>query len=139
MDAPTQHKQLIAPLRAALYDFDATSVRAVLDRLVTLDAPVRFCHPLGEVEGPEQFYDRVFAPLATAWPDFERHDTIVVAGPTPEGAHWVGCAGYYTGTFERPWLDIPQPVMSRICAFTSSTASRKDGSRRCMRCGTFRR
>ncbi len=107
MDAPTKNKLLIAPLRAALYDFDETSVRAVLDRLLTPDAPVRFCHPLGEVEGPELFYDRVFAPLATAWPDFERRDTIVVAGPTPEGAQWVGCGGYYAGTFERPWLDIP--------------------------------
>ena len=30
-----------------------------------------------------------------------------MAGPTPEGLDWVGCGGYYTGTFEKPWLDIP--------------------------------
>jgi predicted ester cyclase len=30
-----------------------------------------------------------------------------MAGPGGSGANWVGCCGYYTGTFVRPWLDIP--------------------------------
>jgi predicted ester cyclase len=31
----------------------------------------------------------------------------VIAGVTEHGGHWVGCGGYYTGTFIHPWLDIP--------------------------------
>ena len=31
----------------------------------------------------------------------------MIAGPTQEGANWVGCCGYYTGTFKEAWLDIP--------------------------------
>ena len=41
------------------------------------------------------------------WPDLERRDYIVMAGPDEFGNDWVGCGGYYTGTFTGPWLDIP--------------------------------
>jgi hypothetical protein len=44
--------------------------------------------------------------LADAIPDLERRDTIVIAG-NALGQDWVGCGGYYTGLFERPWLKIP--------------------------------
>ncbi|MEO0380240.1 MAG: ester cyclase [Pseudomonadota bacterium] len=57
--------------------------------------------------GVDAYVDKAFAPLIAAVPDLERRDTIVMAGPTPEGDDWVGCGGYYTGTFMRPWLDIP--------------------------------
>ncbi|WP_164135137.1 ester cyclase, partial [Serratia marcescens] len=39
-------------------------------------------------------------------PDLERRDYIVISGQA-EKADWVGCAGYYTGTFRASWLDIP--------------------------------
>ena len=107
MDAPTRHKALIAPLRAALYDYDETAVRKTLDGLLAPDAPVRIADPIGESTGPAGFFDNAIAPLAAAWPDFERRDYIVMAGPTPEGADWVGCGGYYTGTFLNPWFDVP--------------------------------
>ncbi|GIT07309.1 MAG: hypothetical protein CM1200mP30_09390 [Pseudomonadota bacterium] len=31
----------------------------------------------------------------------------MIPGSTKEGADWVGCCGYYTGTFKKAWLDIP--------------------------------
>ena len=46
-------------------------------------------------------------PLVHAMPDMERRDTIVVAGRAGTGTDWVGCCGYWYGTFERPWLGIP--------------------------------
>jgi predicted ester cyclase len=30
-----------------------------------------------------------------------------MAGATQENSDWVGCCGYYTGTFSKSWLDIP--------------------------------
>ncbi|MFV2052138.1 ester cyclase [Aliiroseovarius sp. YM-037] len=107
MDAHTTHKTLIAPLRAALYDFSETSVRTALDALCAPDAVFHHCHPFGDLAGPGAFYDAAYAPLVAAVPDLERRDWIVMAGPTPEGADWVGCGGFYTGTFVAPWLDIP--------------------------------
>lgn len=107
MDRHTQHKALVAPLRAAMYDFSERSVRDALAALLATEAKVRLADPLGEMTGAGAFYDTAYAPLFAAFPDLERRDTIVMAGPTPEGTDWVGCGGYYTGTFWTPWLDIP--------------------------------
>ena len=107
MDLPSTHKALIAPLRAAMYDFDAEAVRAALAEVAAPDALFRLCYPFGDVIGPEAYFDAAYAPLVAALPDLERRDWIVMGGTTPEGHEWVGCGGQYWGTFVHPWLDIP--------------------------------
>ncbi len=107
MDLPTKHKDRIAPLRAALYDFDLERVREVLHDICAPDVVFRLAHPFETRTGVDAYVDAVYTGLVAAWPDLERRDSIVMAGPTPEGAQWVGCGGYYTGAFMSPWLDIP--------------------------------
>ncbi len=107
MDVHTQNKALIAPLRAAMYDFDTAGVRAALASVCAPDVLFRFCHPFGDLTGVDAFYDVVYAGLFMAWPDLERRDTILIAGPDEFGNNWVGAGGYYTGIFTAPWLDIP--------------------------------
>ena len=70
-------------------------------------AVVHLCHPFETLPGPSSLRDDVYPGLRDAFPDFERRDTIVMRGGAPDGSHWVGACGYYTGTFVRPWLDIP--------------------------------
>jgi len=106
-DIHTQHKALIAPLRAVMYDFSEAGVRAALTKLTTRDTVFHLCHPFGDSIGSDAFFDCAYKDLLTAWPDLERRDYIVMAGPDEAGADWVGCGGYYTGTFTGPWLDIP--------------------------------
>ncbi|WP_166418739.1 ester cyclase [Cochlodiniinecator piscidefendens] len=103
----SEHKALVAPLRAAMYDFNADRVRAALDELAVPEAVFRMCHPIGTILGAQAFYAEAYAPLFIAIPDLERRDTIVIAGADDHDQDWVGCAGYYTGTFAAPWLDIP--------------------------------
>jgi predicted ester cyclase len=100
-------RDLLTPLRRAQYNFEEQAVRKELQLLLTGDALVQFCCPLDTVTGPETFYEAAYRDLLLALPDLERRDTIVMAGPTPAGDDWIGCCGYYTGTFRRPWLDIP--------------------------------
>lgn len=107
MDMHTANKELLAPFRAALYDFDAKAGRAALDRIAAPDAVFRHCHPFGTVEGAAAFWEAAFAPLARAMPDLERRDYIVMAGGTERGDAWIGCGGDYMGTFTAPLLDIP--------------------------------
>ncbi|MBD3664251.1 ester cyclase [Sulfitobacter sp. TSTF-M16] len=90
-----------------MYDFDLDRVRLVLRELCADDVVFRLAYPFETISGVEAYVDAVYAPLARAVPDLERRDTIVMAGPTPEGNDWVGCGGYYCGTFHAPWLDIP--------------------------------
>ena len=105
-DTQTTHKALIAPLRAAQYDFSEAGVRGSLAEIAP-KALFRHCSPFGDLSGPDAFYEAAYGPLFAAWPDLERRDYIVMAGPDEHGNDWVGCGGYYTGTFLRPWLDIP--------------------------------
>jgi len=108
MNCPyTKMKALIAPMRAAMYDFTPDGVRAALDAVLTTGALCRSAHPLGDMVGAEALYQTAYAPLLAAVPDLERRDYIVMAGPDDFGADWVGCGGYYCGTFTAPWLDIP--------------------------------
>lgn len=107
MDQVEQNKALIARWRAALYDFDLTHARRVLHDLCAPEVVFHLSYPFETISGVDAFFDRVFVLLAKAMPDPERRDFIVMAGQTPQGAHWVGCAGTYLGTFRAPWLDIP--------------------------------
>ncbi|MBC6437632.1 MAG: ester cyclase [Rhodobacteraceae bacterium] len=106
-DPHTEHKALIAPLRAAMVDFDADIVRNALTALVAGDAPVHMPCPFGSLAGPDALYEICYAPLFKAMPDLERRDWIVLGGETEHGGHWIGCGGHYLGTFVAPWLDIP--------------------------------
>ena len=107
MDRQSQHKELIAPLRAAMYEFDLEGVRAALHGLCAPDVVFRLAYPFESIQGVDAYVDAVYAPLLAAWPDLERRDWIVMAGPTPEGADWLGCGGSYVGTFKAAWLDMP--------------------------------
>ncbi|MEM7095405.1 MAG: ester cyclase [Actinomycetota bacterium] len=112
-----QNKAIVAPLRAAMYDWTTTGVRTALSEAFADDAVAQLAHPFEDVGGAAGWFDNALGPLADAWPDIERRDTIVVSGTTPGGDDWVGCAGYYLGTFASPWLDIPatgRPVAMRF-------------------------
>jgi predicted ester cyclase len=98
---------MIDRLRAAQYDFSEVPVRAAMAESFAADAVIHMCSPLGDLTGPDAFYDATYAPLLHAFPDLERRDYIVITGETEHGGTWIGCAGYYTGTFKAPFLDIP--------------------------------
>ncbi len=100
-------KAVVEPIRQALYDFERGAVKSALENAFAPDAPVRLAFPFEDLDGARGFFGRAIEPLATAIPDLERRDTIVMAGIAEDGATWVGCCGYYTGTFAAPFLDIP--------------------------------
>ena len=106
-DIHTRNKELIRPLRRALYDYEPAGVQAALSQAFLKDAPVHLAYPFEDLDGAEGLYAQAFVPLHKAIPDLERRDTIVMAGTSPRDNDWVGCCGYYTGTFAAPWLDIP--------------------------------
>jgi predicted ester cyclase len=106
-DRHTALKARLAPLRAAQYDWDDTTLRATLAQLMAPDALIHLCHPFGDLHGPAAFHAAALMPLRQAMPDVERRDWIVMAGTTADGAEWVGCGGHFAGTFVAPFVDIP--------------------------------
>ena len=101
------NKAALEPLRKALYDFEPSAIRSALDQVFERDAPVHLAHPFETLEGPQHWLEAALLPLAQAMPDLERRDTLVLSGRSLIDSDWVGCAGYYTGTFVEPFLDIP--------------------------------
>ena len=108
LDHHHHNKTQFAQFREAMYHFEPQSVRNTLGKLISPEATIHLAHPLGTVSGPGEFYDTAYAPLHHSLPDLERRDFIVMAGPgLDNGHHWIGCCGYYQGSFTQPWLDIP--------------------------------
>ncbi|HBS36388.1 MAG TPA: polyketide cyclase, partial [Parvularcula sp.] len=86
-------KQVIAPFRSALYDFDPDDLRRALESVFAPDAVVRLAYPFETLEGPQSLVDKALSPLSDALPDLERRDAIVMAGRSTGGELWVGCRG----------------------------------------------
>lgn len=106
-DTHTANKEFIKTFRRALYDTDASSLRATLEDLFAADAVIHMANPLETLSGPGELFDAAYEPLIEAIPDLERRDFIVMADHDERTGDWVGCAGHYVGVFEEPWLDIP--------------------------------
>lgn len=110
MNPHDRNKAALAPLRAALYDMEPESLRTAFRELFAPDARIVLCAPFEEVDGPDDLFERAYAPLIDAMPDIERRDFIFMAGPRfGEGAtgNWVGLGGNFVGRFDAPWLGIP--------------------------------
>jgi predicted ester cyclase len=105
-DIHQQNKQLINQFRAALYDCDAATLKNQLCAIFAPNGVIHLTFPFGDLLGADALLDLVYQPLLAAIPDLERRDFIMMAGHA-NNDHWVGCAGYYMGVFEKPWLGIP--------------------------------
>lgn len=101
------NKALLKPLRQALYNFEPETVQQALAAVMSSETQVKLAFPFETLIGDKKFYQQAYAPLFTAIPDLERRETICMAGPAENGSQWVGFCGYYTGSFEKSWLDIP--------------------------------
>jgi len=111
-DRYLDYKHRIHQLTQAQYNFDAKQIKQLLPQLFHADATINLCFPF-ETLSVDEFFNQALLPLSQAIPDLERRDTILMAGAANTGANtgagdvWVGCCGYYCGTFAQPWLDIP--------------------------------
>ena len=101
------NKKATSQLRLALAEFEPDSARHNLSILFAPGSRIHLAHPFETLDGPEEFFSVALEPLWRAIPDLERRETIVMSGRSRLGKNWVGCAGHYTGSFIRPWLDIP--------------------------------
>ena len=105
-DIHQQNKQQIGKLRAALYNIEERTLKDQLNEIFTPNCEIHLTFPFEDLNGPKELYEQAYKTLLFAIPDLERRDFILMAGQA-NNRNWVGCAGYYTGVFEKHWLDIP--------------------------------
>jgi predicted ester cyclase len=101
------NKKVINQLSQALYNYDNQAVQQAIKKVFSPKAKIQLSYPFETLAGPENLYNDIYTPLKHAIPDLERRETIVIAGTSEDNSEWVGCCGYYTGSFEKSWLDIP--------------------------------
>ncbi|MGR3491258.1 MAG: hypothetical protein ACU0DW_04300 [Shimia sp.] len=68
------------------------------------DAAVNVVHPLNDMRGGE-VYDRLFAPLESAFEGLHRRTDILISGRY-DGGDWVSATGYFGGHWSKPWLGL---------------------------------
>ena len=107
IDPEKANKSIVSQLCDAMYDFDSATVRTLLKDLLSPDCLIHMCYPFGDLQGADAFYNTVYHNLFNAIPDLERRDFIRIAGHTEGDEQWVGCAGYYMGCYQNPWLELP--------------------------------
>lgn len=107
MQTHLANKHRIIKLSQCQYNFDPIEVQADLIDLFAEQANIQLCYPFESFTNASDFFDQALKPLNQAIPDLERRDTIIMSGETERGEAWVGCCGYYCGTFTHSWLDIP--------------------------------
>ncbi|MBC6407974.1 MAG: hypothetical protein GDA40_07550 [Rhodobacteraceae bacterium] len=105
--SPHDFKQLIAPFRDALYDFDPTRALTAMEKAAAPDVTIRMCTPFPTYAAPNPFFKDTYLDLAHVMPDLECRDGIRIAGTSQNGQPWVGIMGNVIGTFAQPFLDIP--------------------------------
>jgi predicted ester cyclase len=77
-----------------------------LDRVAAPDCHWRAAHPMNEMTSTAAAARTIWQPLAAAFPDLERRDTLFLAG-TWQGRTFVAATGHYCGTMRGDWLGIP--------------------------------
>jgi len=106
IDVHSRNKQIVGKFRVALYDCDEATLRDQLQEVFAPNCDIHLAFPFEDLDGPKALFKEAYQPLLAAVPDLERRDFILMAGEA-NGSNWVGCAGFYMGVFEQPWLDIP--------------------------------
>ncbi|MDE2759950.1 MAG: ester cyclase [Paracoccaceae bacterium] len=120
MSIHNQNKISLEPYFYSLLNGPREDWQNLFCKVFASDAVIRLGYPLGELEGPVEYYDQVYQPLLRAFPDLEKRNFIVMAGPgwrKGRTGNWIGLGGNFVGTFTRPWLGIPptgKPVYMRF-------------------------
>ena len=69
------------------------------------DAQFRVVHPVGDLNGPDEFLDGFLGPLSQSFVGLHRRDDILIGGHF-DGADWVSTHGNFVGHFAQDWLGI---------------------------------
>ncbi|UJF17929.1 ester cyclase [Vibrio sp. SS-MA-C1-2] len=106
LNSASNSQQLINQFNALMYDFDSITLKKFIEENISQQALIQMAYPFETLESRESLLEEVYSPLLQAIPDLEKRTYISMSGIT-NNREWVGCAGYYTGSFMEPWLDIP--------------------------------
>ena len=104
MSVHAQNKRLLADFLVGMGSGD---IRRDLDKYCHPDCRFEIFHPFNSIEGLDAVAERFFVPLRTSFPNLEYRQAFYLGGEY-EGRDMVSTWGHVHGTFDVPWLGIPQ-------------------------------
>ena len=112
-----QNKKNIRALLKNIVESSLSSLKQNLEEAYHSEAELNGFHPINEIKGIDAIKQMLWEPLLTSFPDLERRDNLIIGGSFQDKI-FVSCISHLTGTFTKPWLNIPatnKTIHLRLC------------------------
>ncbi len=112
-----QNKKNIRALLKNIVESSLSSLKKNLEKAYHSEAELNGFYPINEIKGIDAIEQLLWEPLLTSFPDLERRDNLIIGGSFQDKI-FVSCISHLTGTFTKPWLNIPatkKTIHLRLC------------------------
>jgi len=112
-----KNKQHIKKLLKNIAESTIDSIQNNLQNAYHEEAELNGFHPINEIKGLDSIYNNLWKPLLCSFPDLERRDNLIIGGSFQDKV-FVSCISHLTGTFSKPWLNVPathKTIHLRLC------------------------
>ncbi len=83
----------------------AVAIESASHAFFETDAHIDIAHPINKMTGGTGYFEDFIHPLYQAFSGLQRQNSILLGGQYLD-TEWVTTTGYYTGHFNKPWLNI---------------------------------
>ena len=101
-----KNKKHIRKLLKNIAESSIDSVQNNLRNAYHEEAELNGIHPKNENKGIDSIQKKLWEPILKSFPDLERRDNLIIGGNFQDKV-FVSCISHLTGTFTKPWLNVP--------------------------------
>ena len=115
--ANIKNKKNIKVLLKKIVESNSQNLEKSINNAYHEDAKLKCFHPINNISGTKDIYDKLWLPLKNSFPDLERRDSLIVGGSFQDKV-FVSTISLLTGTYTNPWLGIPtnnKTIHLRMC------------------------
>jgi len=112
-----KNKKNIKVLLKKIVESNSQNLEKSINNAYHEDAKLKCFHPINNISGTKDIYDKLWLPLKNSFPDLERRDSLIVGGSFQDKV-FVSTISLLTGTYKQAWLGIPannKTIHLRIC------------------------
>jgi len=101
-----KNKKHVRNLLKDLAESSLDSLKENLKKVYHNEAELNGFHPINEIKSLDSIHALLWMPLKISFPDLERRDNLIIGGSFQDKV-FVSCVSHLTGTFTKPWLNVP--------------------------------
>ena len=112
-----KNKKIITELLKNISESNNDNIKSNISKAYHENVELKCFHPINNISGVDEIYNKIWAPLKNSFTDLERRDCLVLGGSFQDKV-FVSSISLLTGTYNRPWLNIPsnnKTIHLRLC------------------------